>query len=172
MMGGSSFTRLELARALRYLPPDRFAWVGVELATIVEPGLGDAVSQSIIKSPHPKYLQTLLGLLTDREARDAARQAFIAIGEPALRFLEEQLADKSLPGVVRRHLPRTISRFAGEDASQVLLAALPRETDERVLLKILRGLGRQRTHNPDGAIDREQLLEVARNTLRRAITAV
>ncbi len=163
-------TRLALARALRHLPAERFAWVGLELAEVAEPGLAAEVAESVVASPDARYLPALLDMLARRDGRAAARRALVAIGDEALAMLERALGDAALPRAIRRHLPRTISRFAGQRAAPILLAALEREQDEAVTFKILRGLGRLRAADPSIFVDRLKLLELAQRTVERAVT--
>ena len=68
-------------------------------------------------------------------------------------FLAEALADETLPHELRRHLPRTISRFPAAEAAPALLGRLLDEPDGMVRYKILRGLGRLAAENPDVRLD-------------------
>jgi hypothetical protein len=81
-------------------------------------------------------------MLRDREVRQPARAALVAIGAPALVALDRALGDPAVPRRLRMHLPRTISRFASQSAADVLSRHLERELDTVVGHKILRGLGR------------------------------
>ena len=65
------------------------------------------------------------------------------------QFLDEALADPSFPHELRRHLPRTISRFPPKEAAAVLHATCSTSTDGMVRFKILRGLGRLAADHPD-----------------------
>lgn len=165
-------TRLALARALRRLPPSRFAWVGTKLSRGASPELASELAASMAAAPHERYLPALLQMLAQRGCRAEARRALLAAGEAALRHLEQALGDTSAPRAVRRHLPRTISRFPADRAAPVLLDALERERDEAVLLKILRGLGRMRVADPSLPVDRERLLAQARRQLEGAVDAL
>src|SRR5262245_2162857 len=94
------------------------------------------------RMPSTRFLEPLRSMLSDSFLRDAARQALVRIGPPALDFLARSLADQALARSIRIHLPRTISRFAPRDAMPVLWRRLPAEADEAIQFKILRGLGR------------------------------
>src|SRR5690606_27272380 len=107
------------------------------------------------------HIPVLIRLLARREARQAARDALIALGEEAFDRLAAALEDRTLAPAIRRHLPRTLSRFHGPRALEVLLHALEREQDERVAYKILRGLGRMRMNAPELPIDRDRVLALA-----------
>ncbi len=170
--GDCGGTRMALARALRQLPSTRFAWVYEELGQLEEEGLAIEVAHSIAAAPDARFVPLLVPMLALRGARSAARRALVAIGEPALAELTEALHHQPHAQVIRIHLPRTISQFANHQAAAALLAALPDEEDSRVVFKILRGLGAMRASDPTIPIDREVLLEVARQTLERAVTAL
>jgi len=164
--------RHALALSLRLLPPERFAWVGRALAERPEPELAPLVARSMAASPSVHHIQALILLLARREARIEARTALEKLGSPALEQLERALADNSLPRALRRHLPRTISRFHSPRAAEILLRFLPVEPDDAIQFKILRGLGRLRADSPSLPVDRQMLFGLARDTLRRTITAL
>ena len=80
-------------------------------------------------------------------------------------FLSEALADETLPHELRRHVPRSISRFPAADAMPALAGRLLDEPDGMVRYKILRGLGRLAAENPDVPVDPAILAEATRLTL-------
>ena len=98
----------------------------------------------------------------------AAREAFLAHGERGLAFLEQALADPALPHAIRRHVPRTVSRFAPAPAARILLARFLEEPDGMVRFKILRGLGRMVADHPRVPLDRELLRQAIDRTLDAA----
>ncbi|MGE0326963.1 MAG: HEAT repeat domain-containing protein [Polyangiaceae bacterium] len=166
--GGSPEMRLALARSSRHLPADRFAWVVDELSRISEKGLAAELARAIALTPDLAHIPTLIRLVGERTARESARDALLALGEPALEALGEAVFDTQLNVAVRRHLPRTISRFGGQASVELLLKFLDVEQDERVVFKILRGLGRLRASDPSLLVDRVLLLRHARDELDRA----
>ncbi len=170
--GDSAEARQALALSLHLLPPERFAWVAEELIAPREPGLAQTVAHSLALSPSEAHLPALLKLLGEANARTDAREALLKLGDVALDALERAMSDESLPRALRRHLPRTVSRFDGTRAAGMLLMALQVETDEAIEYKILRGLGRMRASDPDLPIDTQQLLERAGRYLRAAIQAL
>jgi hypothetical protein len=170
--GDSPEARHALALSLHLLPADRFAWVAEELLVLREPVLAQTVAHSLAISPAEAYLPTLLRLLGEANARTEARDALVKLGDVALDALERAMADPSLPRALRRHLPRTVSRFGGPRAAAMLLGALQGETDEAIEYKILRGLGRMRASDPELPIDKAQLLDRAGRYLRAAIQAL
>ena len=170
--GDCGGTRKALAKALRHLPVERFSWVALELAAFDDPDLLVEVVRSMGATPHERYIPALIDMLPRRAQRAEARNALLAIGEPALEQLVEALSSKDLPPRLRRHLPRTISRFGTHQAAQALHDALLVECDQAVVFKILRGLGRMRASDPSVPIDREALLALARQTLEQAVTTL
>src|SRR6185503_628991 len=114
------------------------------------------------------FLPALLAMLSERELRGAAREAFVACGEPALRFLEASLTDEALPHEIRRNLPRTISQFPPAQAAGVLQAQLLQERDGQVRYRMIRGLGRLATDNHDLKFDVRLLRKGIERTLEAA----
>jgi hypothetical protein len=108
-------------------------------------------------------------MLVDRATREAARNAFVAIGPPGLAFLRESLADASLLRPTRVHLPRSISRFAPEESAPILLDHLIGERDTTVRYKMLRGLGRLQAQVPELVLDRSILDQAIRRTLEEGL---
>jgi hypothetical protein len=111
----------------------------------------------------------LTELVAIPECRAFAREGLRLLGPTALEYLARALEDVHTPGVLRRHLPRTISRFGSARAVEILVAQLAREDDDRVIYKILRGLGRLRTDDPSLPVDHPTLLRVADKTLERMV---
>ncbi len=89
-----------------------------------------------------RLVPALIDRLTIRKLRDAVREALLAQGEPALEATARLLADAKTPPRLRRHLPRTISRFANQRAADILEQTLESESAGLVRYKALRGLGR------------------------------
>jgi ATP:ADP antiporter, AAA family len=164
--------RLALARTLRYLPVESYGWVAGELVALDEPGLAGAVARSLAAAPHERHLDTLVDMLQNREARADARVALVALGDVAFDRLCATLHDRDAAPHIRRHLPRTLSRFPIAAASDVLLAALVEEEDDAVLFKILRGVGRMRAQDPTMPIDRGAIVGVAKRILEGAVRAL
>src|SRR5690606_21540581 len=81
-----------------------------------------------------------------------------AQGDAAFEAVSALLKASDTDPRVCRHLPRTISRFASQRASDVLLAVLTGDHDGLIRYKALRGLGRL-AEETQVSLDRE-LLEV------------
>ncbi|MEM9694737.1 MAG: HEAT repeat domain-containing protein, partial [Myxococcota bacterium] len=168
--GESNEARIALASALRQLPPARFAWLADELERYHHPDVLKALATSIAARPDPRHIPVLLRLLSRREPRSIARGALVRLGEVALNRLEKALFDPTLQDEIRRHVPRTISRFVHPRAVTILARALVKERDYRVRAKILRGLLRLRTDHPELPLDSAPVHALAEKTLRSAIT--
>lgn len=170
--GDCGNTQAALARAARYLPYDRFGWIVEDLAALGDPIVLAELARSIAASPDARFVDLLVAMLDDRDARPEARDALVTLGDSALDRLADAMKDPSLPRMVRRHLPRTISRFTSQRAVDILVDALDDEKDDRVVFKVLRGLGRLRANDPTIEIDRQRLLAQTRRTLEGAVTAL
>ncbi len=170
--GPSPEARRALARALREQPVAAFDALLHDLAQTGDDQVQIDVAHAIGSRRDPKFLPVLLPMLGSRPVRPAARAAFVEHGAPALAFLSEALADERLPHEVRRHVPRSISRFPAAEAAPILVQRLLPEPDGMVRYKILRGLGRLAADNPDVAIDPVPVREAARLTIEQAYRLV
>lgn len=157
--------RRALAWALRQRPVPVFADVLIGLADTADEAVQENAAHALAALKETRALPAVIPMLASRRARGAAREALLAFGEVALPFLEEALADETLPHEVRRHVPRTISRFPAAKAAPVLMRRLLAEPDGMVRYKILRGLNRIAAENPDVALDRAVLADATRRTL-------
>jgi ATP/ADP translocase len=160
--------RRALARALREQPVAAFDGLLKELAETGDDQVQIDVAHAIGVRRDPEFLPVLLPMLGSRPVRTAARAAFVELGAPALAFLADALQDETLPHELRRHVPRSISRFPAADAAPILVARLLGEPDGMVRYKILRGLGRIATDHPDVALDPGPIREAARVTIEQA----
>lgn len=169
MQDGGRPARLALARAMRRRPSPACEPLLLALAQGADAELLAEVAGAMAACPRPAFLSPLLHLLTQHEARPAARAALLAQGDAALAFLGAALADHALPHEIRRHLPRTISQFEPSAAARVLLGHLLEEPDGMVRFKILRGLNRLAADNPGLEFDRAVLAEASRRTAAAAL---
>lgn len=145
---GSTEDRIALAHAIARMPNPTFRPLLLQLLSRKEPAVIRQVLRAWRSAPVLADMERLLSLLQMPRVRGEARAVFLAGGEPYLRRLIEALDDPRTPLGVRRHLPRTISRFRTAEAAAALVARLPREPDGSTEFKILRALGRMRTDEP------------------------
>lgn len=89
-----------------------------------------------------ELIEPLLKHLESRRQRELVREALVAQGKPALEAAADLLDSAATPARIRRHLPRTISRFTNQRAADILLYHLTKEPEGLVRYKALRGLGR------------------------------
>ncbi len=150
--------RLAIVHAIGFAPG---AWAKPLLDVLLsyrEPSVMRRALRVLAEAPDLVELPRVLGLLADPHVRGEARRVFTAIGDRGLAALVEALDDPRVPREVRRHVPRTISRFKSQLGIRALVARLPREPDGTTEFKILRALGRMRAQWP--------MLEVDVRTLR------
>lgn len=161
--------KLAFARATKADPDPELAPYLVRLLDTRLVTLCREVLRAMAVVPSASYLPALVPLLADRRVLGELRPAILAAAGGDSSAVEGWLADESLPRVVRRHVPRTLSAFASERAATVLLARLDVERDGAVRYKILRGLGRLRADQPSISLDEEAVLRHADRYLDRAV---
>lgn len=126
------------------------------------------VLRALAAAPVLADVDRLLPLLEDPHVRGDVRRVFTAVGAKGFTKLVAALDDPRTPIGVRRHLPRTISRFKSRAAAAALVARLLREPDGTTEYKILRALGRMRESNKKLAIDEAAVHEYLRRSIRDA----
>jgi AAA family ATP:ADP antiporter len=169
---GSSEAKQALARAIRHSGSSKFDGILTLLANSRDPRICREVALAMAAFPKPAFIPALLPMLQWRESREEARQALVAIGPQSLDALTPALQDPKTLLRVRRHLPRTISRFDPQYAANILLAHLPIEQDSVVIYKILRAVGRLRTNHPSIRLDMDVVDRVIEENLRVAFQAL
>jgi ATP/ADP translocase/HEAT repeat protein len=169
---GSVEARVSLTRAIERKPAPAFEQVLLHLAEASEPVVLAHVAHAMGAVKSERFLPPLLSMLAFRDVRAEARAALLAHGEAALRFLDDALADLALPHEIRRHLPRTLSRFPPSEAAAILLKHLLAEPDGMVRFKIIRGLGRIAADHPGVELDGRALREATQRTLEAAFGLV
>jgi hypothetical protein len=161
---------IAVARALPRLPGAVAAQVATKALEHAQAPVASALALALAQEPSfsRDWSPTLLALLARREARPAARVALLKQGEVGLSALEKALEDPETDDAVRRHLPRSIHRFASRRAAEILVRNLGSARPD-VRHKILRGLGRMRTDDPELPIPEEEIEREAEVALDRAI---
>jgi len=137
-------------------PHERWTPVVLALAETVEAETFEHVANAMGKLKDARFVPLLLPRLELRDGRAAVRDALVELGDTALDALEHALRDPTLPGRVRIHVPRTISRFRSQRASDILVEELGSDQPGVVRYKVLRGLGRLVAESPV-SIDREKI---------------
>jgi ATP/ADP translocase len=172
LRGSTAEAGAALARAILRQPTPAFEDILLHLADDPSAQIQTLTAEAMGAVKSPRFFPELLAMVGRRETRLAARTAFVAHGEAALRFLDEALGDLSLPHEIRRHLPRTISRFPAAAAAPVLLRHLLPEPSGMVRFKIIRGLGRIATDNPDVRLDPGVLKQAISSTVEACFRLV
>jgi len=140
--------RVGLLDAIAAEGRDRWANVILSAVEDPDPAVVQAATQAMARVRDARFIPLLIDRLRYREGRVAVREAIVQLGEPALEALEQALRHPDTDRRVRRHIPRTISRFGTQRAADILSEQLSFETNGRVRYKILRGLGRMLTEHP------------------------
>jgi ATP:ADP antiporter, AAA family len=153
LLEGSEADRVALAHALNYATDTRFRPILYRLLAKREPSVMREVLHVFARVPSLADLDRMLELLEEPHVRGDVRRVFTAAGRRGLARLIQALDDPRIPIEVRRHLPRTISKFGSPQALGALVARLSREPDGTTEYKILRALGRMRADNPSLSID-------------------
>lgn len=168
MQGGTAADRLALARAISYAPHERWRTL---LAALLDDDNVEVVREVLRvyeREPHLAHLPKLIRLLEDTHLRGDARRVLVALGPAGLEILAAALVDPRTPLAIRRHLPRTISRFASAPAADALVQRLLHEPDGTTEFKLLRALGRMRSDHPTLPVHTTALRNYARRTVARA----
>ncbi|MEL6547638.1 MAG: hypothetical protein AAFQ82_23645, partial [Myxococcota bacterium] len=137
-----------LAQAMRGNDSELAREALIEMAKTKHDNLCRDVATAMAATPHPEFLPYLVDLLCVRSARPAVRAALVRLGPPALRYLEQVALDSSLASRQLRHIPRSISRFGGQEAVDVLIRLYRQVGAGYFRFKILRGLGRLSSDEP------------------------
>lgn len=153
LVEGSEVDRVALAHALNYATDMRFRPILHRLLAKREPAVMREVLHVFARAPMLADLDRVIELLDDPHVRGDVRRVFIAAGRRGLARLIQALDDPRVPISIRRHLPRTLSKFDAQQAVHALVARLSREPDDTTEYKIVRALGRMRSDNPSLTID-------------------
>jgi hypothetical protein len=140
--------KMALAAAMKRRPSELFEGPLLELARTWDLDVLAAAAEAMAAQPSVRFLPSLLPMLSESRLREAARDALVAIGAPALAFLAASMDDETLPREIRLHLPRSIGRFPPADAVAPLWRRLQAERDELIRFKILRAVGRLVADDP------------------------
>lgn len=162
-------SRLAVAGALAELPSRMVVPVARGLLADASPAVRRQVAHALSVDPVEDRIPLLTELLALPECRAAARVGLLALGTPALEHVAGALRDTATPPALRRHLPRTLSRFGSERAAAVLVEQLGQEEDGRLVDKILRGLGRLRANHPEIPVDPAALVALEGRFLQRMV---
>ncbi len=170
LLAGSATDRLALTRAIALVPHARFRdlLAALLLRNRREPAVTREALRVLARAPELADLDRMLAMLADPNVRNDVRRVWSACGSRGLDRLIAALDDPRTPLPVRRHIPRTISRFRNRAAATALVGRLLREPDGTTEFKILRAIGRLRSDDPTLPIDIATVREYARRSLEEA----
>ncbi|MBK6689830.1 MAG: HEAT repeat domain-containing protein [Deltaproteobacteria bacterium] len=166
-MGGNAgrTAQLSLLEAMSGNGHPGWSDVLLELCQRDDPQLLEAGAKAVQRCGDQRFLPLMIERLKVRQGRSAVREAIVGMGEVALDALEVALDDPATDRMVRRHLPRTISRFQSQRAADILMRTLERENEGHVRYKALRGLGRLVESSPVRVDHRRVELQVKTNLI-------
>jgi ATP:ADP antiporter, AAA family len=104
-----------------------------------------------------RFVPNLGGMLAEPKLRSVARDALVAIGEPALQWLTAQLRDPSAPFQVAREIPATVARFPHVQAAPVLAERIGSAQGGLIRFRALRALNQIHREHPDVSFQRSAL---------------
>ncbi len=158
---------LSFVRGIRRHPAPALVPVLAALARSPNPAVRVEVAGAMGELGAQAFVPALVAMLGDPATRVAARRALLLFGTRALDELDRALDDPATPLAVRRHLPRTISRFDARLAAPILVSHLAHARG-MVRFKLLVGLGNVVRENPEIELDRDVVRGVVEQTLASA----
>jgi len=166
--GATTDEAMALVESIQDQPDPIHSSLLLEFARHEDHAVRTQTARAMREVASPDFIEPLLAMLPVRDLRPDARNALVAIGTPALEALDGALGDETLAQNVRRHVPRTISRFEPSVASPILMKHMLTAGDGLVRFKILRGLGSLRRRDPALDLDARVLRQGLELTLAGA----
>lgn len=165
LLEATAVERAAVARAIARHPRPMFRPILDELVARREPMVSREVLRVWQRAPELADPERLIRMLEDPRMRGDVRRVIAAGGERWFDRLLGALDDPRTPLGVRRHLPRTISRFTSPVAVTALVSRLGREPDGTTEFKILRALGRMRASKPELPVDQALMVLYLRRSI-------
>jgi len=156
---------LAVAAAIRRQPHPRFESLLLTLAKSNSTAVKVDTAQAMRQMPSTSFLPALMEMLSLRPARAAVREALLAIGDPALEYLEKAIEDASLHRSARRAIPGTLALFPPQAAAAALLRRLCDAQEGVVRYRILRSLRHLQERHKNLQLDDEALKQATQQTL-------
>lgn len=162
-------TRIAVANAAKLRYSELYREPLQRLARDPDPEVAREAVRAMRESRDSGFVDPLIGLLDDRRIREEVRAALLERGESVLPALARALEAPDTPAAVRRHLPRTLSRFDSMEAVGILMHGLRHGPSGMIRYKILRGL-QPLLEGPLGrSVDTTPLLEELEDTIDRTL---
>lgn len=157
-------------RAIREMGDEKLAPALHHVATLERPDLELELAEAMAHLARPEFIPYLVKFVAKRRTREAAREGLVAIGRPALDALEQAVFDPEMPRDVAVHAPRSIARFASEDAVRRLLRIATEHHEGIVRYKAIRGLGGIIARAPRMRVERSKLWLLLRRNVEEIRT--
>jgi ATP:ADP antiporter, AAA family len=114
-------------------------------------------TQRLVPVGAARFVPNLGAMLVDPRLRSVARDALVAIGEPALEWLAEQLRSDATPFHLAREIPATVARFPHLRAAPILMETIASPEGGLVRFRALRALNQIHRERPDVSFQRSVL---------------
>jgi ATP:ADP antiporter, AAA family len=140
-----------------------FAWPDLETRAEVIRS-----TRRLLPAGAERFVPNLGAMLAEPKLRSVARDALVAIGEPALQWLAGQLRDPSAPFQVAREIPATVARFPHAQAAPLLVERIGSPRGGLIRFRALRALNQIHREHPDVSFQRPALEAALRLELSKA----
>jgi len=110
------------------------------------------------RAGHRALVPALIDALAERPTQSPAREGLAAFGDRVAGTLGDYLADATVPIVVRREIPRVLSRIGTPDAVRALFRHRSRE-DVRLSYRVLKAMNHIRVQRPTDRFPAELVTE-------------
>jgi AAA family ATP:ADP antiporter len=169
----ASQARREVAKALAYIPNERFRDLLVPLMYDANLEVARAAVRSGGRIGHDSviFVPALVSLLRNRLLKADARAVLVGYGESAVEPLAYFLRDQDEDLWVRRHIPATLALIPSEATVKVLIEALG-DRDGFLRFKAVEALVRIRRERPDLVIPREPIEAMINTEILRFANAL
>jgi len=128
---GSEIKRMELAKAMGRIKPDASLMKTLEALIMDDsPQVSVYAMRSAAKQKKVEHVPAIMDKLSDPRTRQDAVKALEAYGNMAMSSLEEYLSDGEQDIPSRRAVVEVLSGIASQDAVEVLLRELDRNSEE------------------------------------------
>lgn len=129
-----------------------FAWPDLETRSEVIRS-----TRRLVPAGAAKFVPNLGAMLAEPKLRSVARDALVAIGDPAIEWLAEQLHNAATPFQIAREIPATVARFPHFRAAPLLAERISSPRGGLVRFRALRALNQIHREHPDVSLPRPAL---------------
>ena len=158
----SAGVRRDLAAAAGRVATPRARDLLVLLLDDPHPEVAEEAMRSIRAFDEPDFgfAPRLVSLLGDRQLKNSARDTLVRFGQSVVDTLKDCLENPAEDRWVRRHIPATLARIAGQASMDILVATL--QTNDRFLrFKAIAAIEKLHRDHPELTIAREPIERLA-----------